>query len=68
MCLLWNIQNSVQMIEPIRTWTTRPPGVLDDRTRVKDGQVWRCTRCNIYFQSLEQANQHTKDKHETKST
>lgn len=56
------------MIELVRTWTTRPPGVLDDRTRVKEGTVWRCTVCDVYFQSLAQANKHIEDKDETKPT
>ena len=66
MCRLWHIQGCLQMIELVRTWTTRPPGVLDDRTRVKEGAVWRCTVCGIFFQSLAQANKHIEEKDETK--
>ena len=46
------------MIELVRTWQTRPPGVLDDKTRVNQGEVWRCTKCNIYFQNKTQAGEH----------
>jgi len=55
------------MIEQIRTWTTRPPGVLDDRNRLIQGEVWRCTQCNIYFQNKFIATEHKCKLKENKS-
>jgi hypothetical protein len=49
------------VIEPVRTWQTKPPGVLDDRTRVSSGQLWRCTKCDLYFTTKLQANEHMKE-------
>ncbi len=49
------------VIELVRTWQTKPPGVLDDRTRVSSGQLWRCTKCDLYFTTKLQANEHMKE-------
>ena len=52
-----------QIIEHIRTWQTRPPGVLDDRVRVSKGEVWRCTICSLYFSNKTQATEHEQRNH-----
>ena len=36
------------MIELVRTWQMRESG---NRIKVTPGQVWRCTKCNTYFQN-----------------
>ena len=52
-----------QIMEHVRTWQTRPPGVLDDKTIVNVGEVWRCTICSLYFQNKTQATEHEQSNH-----
>lgn len=55
------------MIETTKTytgdtrWVTNASGVRELRCRVREYTIWSCTKCSLYFWSLEKAKEH---KHE----
>ena len=55
------------MIETVKTytgdtrWVQNSAGVRELRCRVREYTIWSCTKCNLYFWTLEKAKEH---KHE----
>lgn len=53
------------MIEATKTytgdtrWVQNSAGVRELRCRVREYTIWNCTKCSLYFWSLEKAKEHT---------